>query len=84
MYQSYGLDPHHCISIPNSSNRAMLKMTSVEINLMTDFNIHLIIENGVRGGRCDPIYYHAKRNNKYVNPNFNNEKESYMISLDAN
>ena len=32
------------------------------------------------------MYYHTKGNNKYVNPNLNkdNEKESYIISLDAN
>ena len=84
MYQVYGLDPLYCISTPGFTNRAMLKMTSVEIKLMTDLNMHLMIENGIRGGKCEPIYYHANANNKYVNPNFNNEKESYIISLDAN
>ena len=62
----------------------MLQMTSVEIKLMTDINMHLMIETGIRGGRCEPIYYHAKANNKYVNPNFNNEKESSIINLDVN
>ena len=84
MYQIYGLDPLYCISTPGFTNRAMLKMTSVEIKLMTDLNMHLMIENGIRGGKCEPIYYHANSNNKYVNPNFNNEKESYIISLDPN
>ena len=33
-----------------------------------------------------PIYYHAKANTKYVNPNFNKKRdhESNIISLDAN
>ena len=64
----------------------MLKMTNIEIKLITDIYIHLIIEKGMRGGRCEPIYYHAKANNKYVNPNFdkNKEEESYIVSLDAN
>ena len=84
MHQSYGLDPLYCISTSNSSNRAMFKMTTDEIKLMTDLNMHLMIDNGIRWGRCDPINYHAKTNNKYVNPNFNNEKESYIICLDAN
>ena len=53
----------------------MLGMTGVEIQLMTHLNMHLIIENGIRGGRCEPIYYHPKANNKYVNPSFDNEKE---------
>ena len=52
----------------------MLKMTKVEIELITDCNIHLIIKKGIRGGRYEPIYYHAKANNKYVNPNFDEKK----------
>ena len=76
MYQIYGLDPLDCISTPDFTNRAMLKMTSIEINLITDLNIHLMIENWIRGGRCEPIYYHAKANNKYTNGNLNNDKES--------
>ena len=84
MHDIYGLDPLYCISTPGFTNRAMLKMTSIEIKLMTDSNMHLMIENRIRGGRREPIYYHAKANNKYANPNFNNEKESYIISLGAN
>ena len=45
----------------------MLKMTNIEIKLITDCNMHLMIGKGVRGGQCEPIYYHAKANNKYVN-----------------
>ena len=48
MHQSYGLDPLYCISKSNSSNRAMFKMTTVEIKLMTDLNMHLMIDNGIR------------------------------------
>ena len=64
----------------------MLKMTSIEIKLTTSVNMHLIIQDGIRGGKCEPKYYHAKANNKYVNPDFNkdNQKELYIISLDAN
>ena len=45
-----------------------------------------MIENGIRGERCEPIYYYVKANNKYVNPNFdkNKQEESYIISIDAN
>ena len=83
-HQIYGLKPLYCIYTPGFSNRAMLKMTSVAIKLMIDPNMHLMIENRIRGSRCEPISYHAKANDKYINPNFNNEKESYIISLDAN
>ena len=61
-------------------------MTKIKINLITDANMHLIIENGIRLGRCEPTYYHAKANNKYVNPNFDKkrDKESYIVNLDEN
>ena len=84
MHQIYGLQSLYCISTPGFTNRAMLRTTSDEIKLMTDLNMHLMIENWIRGGRCEPIYYHAKANNKYINPNFNNEKESGEIKFDYN
>ena len=64
----------------------MLKMTNIEIKLITDSSIYVLIEKGITGVRCEPMYYHAKANNKYVNPNFdkNKDEQSYTISLDAN
>ena len=53
-------------------------MTDIEIKLITSVDMHLIIQDGIRGGKCEPIYYHAKANNK------DNEKESHIISLGAN
>ena len=84
-YESFGLDPLYCVSVQGFSNRAMLKMANSEIKLITNINMHLMIEKGIKEGRCEPTYYHAKANNKYVNPNFDKEKdeESYIISLDA-
>ena len=85
-HNSFGLDPLYCISAPGFSNTAMLKLTNTEIKLSTDSNIHLIIEKRIRNGRCEPTYYHAKSNNKYVNPTFDKNKdgESYIVSLHAN
>ena len=39
MYNIYGLDPLYCIATPGFTNRAMLKMTSIEIRLITNVNI---------------------------------------------
>ena len=86
MYKIYDLDLLYCISPPGFSNRAMLKMANVKIKLITNIEMHLMIKKGIRGERCERIYYHLKANNKYVNPNFDKEEdeESYIISLDAN
>ena len=53
----YGLDPCHYFSCPGLSWDAMLKMNGVELELITDIDMHLFIEKGMRGG----ISYIAKR-----------------------
>ena len=60
-YKSFGLDLLYCISAPGLSSRSMLKMTNIEIKLIDDFNIHLIVAKRIKGGRCEPIYYHEKQ-----------------------
>ena len=46
----YELDPCHYISSPGLSWDAMLKFTGVELEKITDINIHLFLEKGMRGG----------------------------------
>ena len=48
--EKYGLDPAHYYSSPGLSWDALLKKTGVELELMTDLNMHLFIERGMRGG----------------------------------
>ena len=61
-----GLDPCHYFSSPGLSWDAMLKMTVVKQEKISDINKHLLIEKGMKGG----ISYIAKRcskaNNKYM------------------
>ena len=59
----YGLDPCHYFSRPGLSWDAMLKMTEIELKLISDSNMHLMIEKGMRGG----IYYICKRFSKANN-----------------
>ena len=53
----YGLDPCHYFSAPGLSWDAMLKMTNIELEKMSDIDKYLFIEKGLRGG----ISYIAKR-----------------------
>ena len=41
-------------------------MTNIEIKLITDSNMHLMIEKRIRGARCEPIYYYAKKQIIYM------------------
>ena len=46
----YGLDPCHYFSSPGLSWDTMLKMTGVELELISDINLYLFVEKGMRGG----------------------------------
>ena len=52
----YGLDPCHYFSSPGLSWDAMRKMTGMELELISDIDMHLFIEKGMGGG----ISYVAK------------------------
>ena len=53
----YGLDHCHYFSSPRLSWDAILKMTKIELDLISDIDMHLFIEKVMRGG----ISYIAKR-----------------------
>ena len=46
----YNLDPVHYFSSPGFSWDAMLKMTGASLELITDIDIYLMVEKGLRGG----------------------------------
>ena len=46
----YGLNSCHYFSSPGLSWDVMLKMTRVELELISNIDMHLFIEKGIRGG----------------------------------
>ena len=63
---------------------SMYKKTGVELELLTDYDMLLMIEEGIRGGICHAVHRYAKVNNKYMK-NYDKSKESsYILYLDAN
>ena len=79
--KEYKLDPAHVLSLPGL---ACLKKTNIELELLTDYDMLLMIEEGIRGGICHSIHRYAKANNKYMKNYNNNEESSYIQYLDAN
>ena len=47
---NYSLDPYRFHTIPGLSLAAGLRMTRAYIDLMSDINMHLLVEAGMRGG----------------------------------
>ena len=82
--KKYELDPALFISLPSLAWQACLKRTNVELELLTDYDMLLMIEEGIRGGICHAIQRYAKANNKYMNDYNKNKESSYIQYLDAN
>ena len=82
--KEYELDPAHFLSLPGLACQACLKKTNVELELLTDNDMLLMVEEGIRGGICHSIHRYAKANNKYMKNYNNNEESSYIQYLDAN
>ena len=62
----------------------MLKMTKIELELISDFDMHLFIEKGMRGGISYITKRHNKTNNKYMKGYDRSEESKYITYLDAN
>ena len=80
----YELDPAHFLSLPGLAWQECLKKTNAKLELLTDYDILLMVEEGIRGGICHAIYRHAKANNKYTKNYDKNKESSYIQYLDAN
>ena len=55
-----------------------------QLELLTDYDMLLMVEKGIRGGICHSIQRYPKANNKYMKNYNNNEESSYIQYLDAN
>ena len=82
--KEYELDPAHFLSLPGLAWQACLKKTNIELELLTDYDMLLMVEEGIRGGICHSIHQYAKANNKYLKNYNKNEESSYIQYLDAN
>ena len=80
----YELDPPDFVLLPGLAWQAFLKKTNIELELLTDYDMLLMVEKGIRGGICHSIHRYAKANNKYMQNYNNNEESSYIQYLDAN
>ena len=75
----YGFDPAWYFSEPGLAWDAVLKITKVQLQLLSDADMLLMIESGIRGGFATILHRHAKVNNEYMENEFDPAKESKFI-----
>ena len=81
----YTLDPAHFYTSPGLAWCACLKRTGIKLELLTDPDMLLMFERGIRGGIIQPVRKYASANNGYMGDRFYPKSESsYLQYLDAN
>ena len=81
----YGLDPVYYFTAPGLAWDACLKITDIDLELLSDLNMLLMFEKGIRGGISIISNRYGEANNKYMRKGFNKNKPSkYLMYLDAN
>ena len=80
----YKLDPCHYYTAPGLAWEACFKETKQELQLLTDYDMLMMFEKGIRGGISHISKRYAEANNKYMK-DFDKTKPSTFIQyLDAN
>uniref|UniRef100_A0ABD2VYG0 DNA-directed DNA polymerase n=1 Tax=Trichogramma kaykai TaxID=54128 RepID=A0ABD2VYG0_9HYME len=84
-HEAYELDPAHYCTLPGYSWDAMLLYTQVELELLTDVDMLLFVEKGIRGGVSQCCSRYSEANNRYMGEDYNPEKEDvYLMYYDIN
>ena len=81
----YELDPAHYFTAPGLAWDAALKATKVELELLSDPDMLLMVEKGIRGGVSMISNRYGKANNKLIGTKYDASKPSkYITYLDVN
>ena len=82
--QYYKLDPCHYFTSAGLSWHAMLKMTNIKLELMTDIDMFQFIKKGMHGGVSYIANQYGNANNKYMKEYDEKAPSKHIMHLDAN
>ncbi|XP_065364524.1 uncharacterized protein LOC135957667 [Calliphora vicina] len=80
----YKLDPCHYYTAPGLSWDAMLKITEIKLDLLTDIEMIRFLQKGIRGGIVQCSQRYSSANNKYLSDYDEKLPSKYLTYLDAN
>ena len=85
---SYQLDPVYYYTSPGLFWESMLKKTKVELELLTDYNMILMMENGIRGGVSTILgdrYVDVENKNFIKNPELSKDdiNQEWLLYIDC-
>ena len=81
----YKLDPAHFYTSPGLAWKACLKRTGINLQLLTDPDMLLMFDQGIRVGITQAVRKYTAANNPYMGDKFNpNKGTTYLQYLDVN
>ena len=78
--RNYNLDTAHYYTAPGLAWDAALKLTEVELELLSDLDMLLMVQKGIRGGVSMISNRYGKANNKYMGKSFKDKEPSKYIT----
>ena len=83
-FNIYELDPAHFLSAPGLAWQACQKILDVKLELISDVDMLLMIEKGIRGGITQAVCLYFQANIKYMDKKHDKTKKStYLQYYDA-
>ena len=80
----YNLDPVHYYTSPGLAWDACLKTTGQNLELLSDYDMLMMFERGIRGGITHISKRYSEANNKYMKSYDPDKKSKFIQYLDAN
>ena len=81
----YGLDYAHFFTLPGLAWKGCLKKTNIRLALLSDPDMLLMFERGIRGGITQAVHRYTSAKNAYVESKYNpNQESTYIQYLNAN
>ena len=78
------MDPAHYYTSPGLAWDACLKLTGQKLELLTDYDMLMMFERGIRGGITHISKRYSEANNKYMKDYDPSKKSKFIQYLDAN
>ena len=78
------LGEYHDLSVQSDTLLLAGVFKKVQLDLLTDVDMLLMVEKGIRGGICHAIHSYVKANNKYLKDYDKNKESSYLKYWDVN
>ncbi len=82
--KAYGLEALHYYTSPGLALDAMLKYTEAKLDLISDPDMYLMIEKGIRGGVSSIMKRYSEANHKYLDNYDPKKPNKHIMYLHAN